>query len=58
MTAPTELDEHAVAAAVIAHDNEENAQRGEPKAWTEVPTDDTSGEWAERLFCMEEAIRA
>lgn len=50
------ITDAAIAAAVIAHDNEENAQRGEPQAWTEVPVLDPSGEWSDRMFCMRLAI--
>lgn len=49
------LNENALEAAVLAHDKEEAAMRGEPDPWADERPD---GEFSDRKAAMAEAIRA
>jgi len=51
----TQIDDKALEAAVLAHDKEEAAMRGEPDPWADERPED---EFADRKAAMELAIRA
>lgn len=51
----TQIDDKALEAAVLAHDKEEAAMRGEPDPWADERPED---EFADRKAAMAEAIRA
>lgn len=51
----TQIDDKALEAAVLAHDKEEAAMRGEPDPWADERPD---GEFSDRKAAMALAIRA